>query len=213
MGKFLKPESVSSSLDGGGQQFPRRRAVVSFSIVRLATSCLALSKCLINTKRCCHHHYHHIFVTRASPEASPQLAPAAAPLRTLDAQLAVPRPVSSSKAQAQQPQQGPGFRSMPPARGLAEQWPWCPALTLGPGSPVSGGHPSAGAPPARSGARGRRSPAAPQPAGRGSKTLAGAEEEQRRGRPSFLTAICGHVCSDSTGRGSLQGRRLEWEPA
>lgn len=50
LGKVLKPQPVSSSLKWEEKQFPHRRAGVSFNTVTLATSCLALSKCLRNRK-------------------------------------------------------------------------------------------------------------------------------------------------------------------
>lgn len=159
---------------------------------------MALSECLINIKAAVIIIIITIFVTRAPPEASPQPAPAAAAVRILDPELAVPQPVSSSEeagsGDGTQPLssggtgRGPGRLAHQPtaARPSAQgpvgrqglgQRPWSPALTLGPGSPVSGGHPSATAPPARNGAQGRRSRAAPRPARRKSEMLAGAGEE------------------------------------
>lgn len=149
-------------------------------------------------KSCCHHHYHHHLCYKGpsgsqSPAGSGSCScedtgPRAGGAPTCEfLRGSCPgdgtQPLSSGGTGrgpgrlAHQPTAARPSAQGPVGRQGLGQRPWWPALTLGPGSPVSGGHPSATAPPARNGAQGRRSRAAPRPARRKREMLAGAGEE------------------------------------
>lgn len=196
-----------------------RRVVVRFNIINLATSCLALSKCLINIKSRCYHH--HLISPSSlpgpsgsrSPASSGSCVPEDAGLDWLCPGSCELRGAGSSEGHSpvrrghrQRPSSHCGGLDTAASRVLRAL---LRALTLGPGSPVSGGRPSAAAPPARSGARGRRSRAAPRPGGESPLSAAateepGAQESEKQAPLPYCPTPAGMSAL------TIQGRRPVW---